>query len=133
MNAFRVRMRVSSCLLCAGMMLLAGCGVGGRSSVKPPAVSPGDAADKAIDLADKNSDSLLNAGELGAFPGLLAALAQYDTSGDKQLSREEIVARLTEMYAHGTGLMPFSCRVMLDGRALRGATVRFVPEADIAQ
>jgi hypothetical protein len=118
------------CLLVAGMGIstLSGCGRVGQSSVKPPSVNPNQAADKAIELYDKDSNGLLSASELAACPGLLAALANYDTSRDKQLSREEIEARLTDMYSHGTGLTPSSCRVTLDGRPLRDAHVRLVPE-----
>jgi hypothetical protein len=109
-------------------LALSGCSRLSQSSVKPPSVNPNIAADKAIELCDQDGNGLLSASELAACPGLLAALANYDTSGDKQLSRDEIAARLTDMYSHGTGLTPSSCRVTLDGRPLRGAHVRLVPE-----
>src|SRR5438552_2794572 len=115
-------------LLSTGVLLASSCGRLGQSSVKPPSVNPNKAADKAIELCDKDGNGLLSASELAACPGLLAALANYDTSGDKQLSREEIAARLTDMYAHATGLTSFNCRVTLDGRPLRGAHVRLSPE-----
>src|SRR6266481_3921606 len=86
-------------LLVAGILALSGCGRLGQSSVKPPSVNPNKAADKAIELCDKDGNGQLSASELAACPGLLAALANYDTSGDKQLSRDEIAARLTDMYA----------------------------------
>ena len=111
-------------------MIFLGCG---KSSVKPPSVNPGSAADKVIELCDKDANGLLSASELAASPGLLSAFAQYDTSGDKQLSKEEIVARLTEMYAVGTGLSAFNCRVTLDNRPLKGAHVRFVPESFLGE
>lgn len=130
MKATWLRMRPCRLVLFAWMWILTlpGCGTIGRSSIKPPAVNPSAAADKAIELCDKDANGLLNATELAACPGLLAALPNYDTSGDMQLSRDEIVDRLTEMYSHGTGLTSFSCRVLLDNRPLRGAHVRLVPE-----
>ena len=121
-------MRRLGFVLFAAILALPGCGLIGGSSVKPPTVSPSQAADKAIELCDKDANGLLNATELAACPGLLAALAKYDTTGDKQLSREEIVERLKSMYASGTGLSSLRCQVMLDNRPLRGGHVRFVPE-----
>lgn len=109
-----------------GMCLLAaGCG----SSVKAPGVDPATAADKAMELLDKDSNGQLSPAELAGAPGLLSGLAVLDTSSDKQLSREELVAGLTDMFQHGAGLQAFSCRVLLDGRPLNGAHVRLVPEA----
>lgn len=110
------------------LIALCGCRPLGKTSVKPPSVDPSRAADQALELCDKDANGLLTASELAASPALSAALANYDSNKDKQLSREEIVTRLTEMYAHGTGLMGGSCRVMFSGRPLRQAHVRLVPE-----
>jgi hypothetical protein len=116
-------------LLLGWIVPLCGCGQLAQSSVRPPAVNPGEAAKKAIELYDKDRNGLLSPAELAACPGLLTALADYDTSGDKQLGREEIAARLTAMYSSGTGLTPMHCRVTLDSRPLRGARVRLIAEA----
>lgn len=107
------------------LLMAAGCG----GSVKAPGVDPATAADKAIELLDKDNNGQLSPVELAGAPGLLSGLAVFDTSGDKQLSREELVAGLTDMFQHGAGLQAFSCRVLLDGRPLNGAHVRLVPEA----
>ncbi len=116
-------------VLIAALLCLAGCGVITSSSVKPPAVNPSQAADAAIELCDKDANGLLTTSELATYPGLLAALSIYDTSGDKQLDREEIAARLTSMYSGNTALTSFACRVTLDNRPLGGAQVRLVPES----
>jgi hypothetical protein len=105
---------------------LAGCTA---SSVKPPGVDADGAAAAAIELHDKDGDALLSEKELAACPGLLATLTVSDTSGDKQLSQEEISAKLNAAFGGRTGLTSVSCRATLDNRPLAGATIRLVPEA----
>jgi len=93
-----------------------------------PTVNPSRAADDAVELHDKDGSGALSQSELAASPGLLATINKYDTSGDKELDRDEIEARLSEMYSSGAGLTSFDCRLLLDDRPLRGAQVRLVPE-----
>jgi hypothetical protein len=127
-KVYLVRIRQAICLLLFWVGFISGCGGIAGSSVKPPSVNSKRAADKVIELYDKDSNGLLSVSELTACPALLAALANYDTDGDKQLSREEIVNRLTDMYSQKTGLTQFRCQILLDGRPLRGAHVRLIPE-----
>ena len=122
-------MRQYELLLVASLVSVAGCGVIGGSSIKPTSVNPSRAASATIELLDKDANGLLTASELAASPGLLSSLADCDTSGDKQLDRDEIAARLSEMYSDGASLTSFDCRVLLDNRPLKGAEVRLVPES----
>ena len=115
---------VAVCLLAA-----AACQPSGGSRVDPPSVDWEGAAEVAIKNYDKDGDGSLTETELTACPGLLVVMDQYDTTGDKQLSAEEISARLEEKYSRSAGLTTIQCRVTLDGRPLSGATVRYVPEA----
>jgi hypothetical protein len=116
--------------LLSGLILTnAGCGAIGRPSIKPPAVNPSRAASEAVELYDQDASGVLNASELAACPGLLAALDKYDTSRDRQLDPDEIAARLGEMYSGGAALTSFECRVLFDNRPLAGAQVRLIPES----
>jgi len=91
-------------------------------------VNPTKAAAEAISLYDKDGDGSLGADELAASPGLLSALDKYDTTGDKRLDQQEIAARLSDLYSSTSGLTTLTCFVTLDGRPLRNAKVKFVPE-----
>lgn len=110
------------------MMFICGCQPGSQSAIKPPSVDPADAAAAAIEAHDADRDGKLSETELVAVPGLLAALAKYDTDGDRHLSGKEIGARLESMYSGGVGLMSCQCTVILGGQPLSGAAVRLIPE-----
>jgi hypothetical protein len=99
-----------------------------------PAVDPAAAAAKAIELYDKDGSGSINQTELAGSPGILAALARYDTDGNREVSKEEIESRLTSMYS-GSGAPWFTvnCQIIQSGRPLSGATVRFVPEPFLAE
>jgi hypothetical protein len=123
-----LQLRSNKWLLIAAISAVTGCGVIGKPSIKPPAVNPSRAASEAVELCDKDANRLLDAEELATCPGLLAALDKYDTSGDQQLDKDEIAARLSEMYSSGAALTSFDCRVLLDNRPVSGAQVRLLPE-----
>ena len=80
---------------------------------------------------DSNSDGQLSTTELNAAPGLKYSLEELDTNGDSQLSREEIVTRITLYRDLDVGLTQFICLVTLDRRPLADAEVRIVPESFI--
>ena len=107
--------------------VVCGCSRGPRRIV-PPDVDPATAADEAIGLYDKNGDQKLNQDELTSCPALLSKLSAYDQDGDKAISRDEIFQRISERRKHRVGLQCVKCRVMLDGRPLKGAQVVFEPE-----
>jgi hypothetical protein len=106
--------------------LVASAGCGG---VKEYRVDPVAASKAAMEQYDKNGDGLLDMTELKACPALLRELRAYDESKDKKLSADEIGAQIQDMYGQGPGMISLNCTVSLDGTALSGATVRFIPEA----
>ena len=89
------------------------CGCG-RSSNEDgtPDVDPAAAAEKAIELYDKDGSGALEENELAATPGILALREEYDADGNQQVSEDEIAARLQSIYRAGTGwLIPSFCRM----------------------
>jgi len=106
--------------------LVASAGCGG---VKEYRVDPVAASKAAMEQYDKNGDGLLDMTELKACPALLRELRAYDESKDKKLSADEIGAQIQDMYGQGPGMISLNCTVSLDGTALSGATVRFIPES----
>jgi hypothetical protein len=93
-----------------------------------PPVDPSAAANKAIELYDKNGDGSLDEMELAASPGIYSARDRYDADGNHEVTKDEIAAHLTSIYASGTPWLSAACQVYQGGRPLKGATVRFVPE-----
>jgi hypothetical protein len=94
-----------------------------------PPVDVSAAVEKAFELNDKDGSKSLNESELASSPGLLAALGRYDTDNDRQISYDEMTARLNSLYSsRGTAWMTVTCQVIQGGRPLAGAKVRFVPE-----
>jgi hypothetical protein len=100
----------------------------GTTHVSAPSINASGAADQALELYDKNHDGSLDKKELESCPGMLAALKTYDTDGNQQISREEIVNRIASWKTASAAMSTVDCRVTLDGRPLTGATIRFVPE-----
>jgi hypothetical protein len=112
-----------------GALFFGGCGGNGSGAAMAPSINPSVAADKAIELYDKDSSGALSEAELAASPGLLAARDRYDKDGDRQISRAEIEQRLQSIVDTGTGWLTVNCRVLRAGRPLAGAQIRFVPDA----
>jgi hypothetical protein len=100
----------------------------GCSRVKEYRVDPVAASKAAMEQYDKNGDGVLDETELKACPALRRELRAYDESKDKKLSADEIAAQIKDMYGQGPGMIALGCSVSLDGTALSGATVRFIPE-----
>jgi hypothetical protein len=112
-------------VLCsAALTAIAGC-----RGVKEYRVDPVAASKAAMEQYDKNGDGLLDMTELRACPALLRELRAYDSSKDKKLSADEIAEQVQDMYGQGPGMISLNCTVSLDGGALSGATVRFIPES----
>jgi len=101
--------------------------------VHPPSIKAASAGKSAIDLYDKDSDGELSRQELAACPGILWAFAHYDKDSDGQVDADEIATRIRQWQTSRVGLMPFRCRVTLDGSPLAGATLKFVPESFLGQ
>ena len=112
-----------ACLLSAG-----GCGMMGANQVVAPSVQPAAAASAAIQAYDTNGDGRLDETELIKCPSLRSVLARWDADGDKALSEDEIVDRLSHMFTAGAGLLNISCRITRAGKPVPNCEVRFVPE-----
>jgi len=108
---------------------LAGCLSAGKpKAISTSLVDPPEAATNAIKQYDCNSDGRLDAAEIAACPGILAAKAHYDANKDGTISAEELTLALTAMYGRGVGLTRVTCTVTSGGLPLNGAILKFVPE-----
>jgi hypothetical protein len=124
----RKRVVVPIELVLLALLTSASLGCGGKT-VQAPEIDPQDAAAKALELYDTDGDSLLSEQELKACPGLLSAMNRYDTDGDRNISADEISTKLEGLLSSGVEMVSVRCFVHYKGRPLRGAQVRYVPEA----
>lgn len=86
------------------------------------------AVEQAITQYDANRDGIIGADELEQAPAIKAALERLDTDGDGGVSGPEIAARIEAWQKSKVGRQSVICRVVYQGEALDGATVRFLPE-----
>ncbi|MBU4270703.1 MAG: hypothetical protein KKE86_00895 [Planctomycetes bacterium] len=100
----------------------------GPSRIHPPSINASAAGDKAIEMFDADKDGKLSGEELDKCPGVKAALAQIDPTGQGAVTADMITARIGAWQDSKLGRMSFSCRVTHNGRPLQGAEVKFVPE-----
>jgi hypothetical protein len=108
------------------LIALAGCG-GGRGPAPPP-VSPASATEQALAEYDADKDGALDAKELEQSPGLKALVTALGKGPGARLTADELTEQLQSLRAGGVTLTRASCQVLLDGKPLAGATVRYVPE-----
>ncbi len=125
-------------LICRGVVTALGLGAclitvtgcsRGPSAVNVPEVDPSEAAQSAIELYDKDHDGVLTQAELADCPGILGHLSLYDSDQSGSVSKEEIEKQITELRSSRVGLTMLNVQLRLDGRPLKGAKVRLVPEA----
>ena len=117
--------------VCGGVFMLtfAGCSCSHRPpSVKPPAISASAAGNGAMQKYDADGDGVVSGEELDEAPSLKAALKTLDTNGDDGVSASEVTARVKAWQKTHVGVMQLSCTVLIGGRPLADATVKFVPE-----
>ena len=114
--------------LLVNLAALAGCSQR-ASRISPVDIDASSASSEAMELYDKNADGALAGDELNAVPGIKKYLDKYDRDSDQRVTRDEIATRLGDWGSQKLALMGRSYVVMLDGRALEGATVTLVPEA----
>ena len=79
-------------------------------------------------LFDTNKDGEISGAELDKCPGIKAALAQIDPSGDGTVTADKIAARIKAWQASKLGRMVLYCTVLHNGKPLKDAEVKFVPE-----
>jgi hypothetical protein len=108
----------------AVLLAAAGCGPARPARIPAPPLDPAAVAGAALGGAGP-----LAAVDLAKVPALAAALPLLDTDGDKKLSRDELVAWLTEVRDSKVAITSLAVEVKHKGRALQNAEVRFVPEA----
>lgn len=99
----------------------------------PPAIDANAASNKAIEQYDANKDGVIDGKELEASPGLMAALAQIDTSGKKAIKAAMVAARIKAWQDSKLGRMSIGCTVLHNGKPLAGADVKFVPETFLGE
>jgi hypothetical protein len=113
-------------LTAAALVTFAGCPAG--TSVTSPVVDRQAAATYAMEHYDTNEDGALEMAELSSnSSALAAALASFDADSNGRLIANEITDGLTQMYGSGMSLTEMSCKVMLQGRPLAGATLKLSP------
>jgi hypothetical protein len=110
-----------------GAQLFVGCS-GRPARIEPPDLDPSAAAAEAVASFDTSGDARLSAQELEACPGLKAGAQAVDTNRDKQLTSEEIAARIRQWSEGQVALVAVNCTVIKNGRPLPGATVTLLPE-----
>jgi hypothetical protein len=120
-------MMISPRLWLSAALALAIAGCSGRPSrVEAPDLKPKGVAEQAMARYDKNGDGKLAADELS--PGLKALANSADADNDGALSETEIADRLAVLVESKIGLLDVGGNVLMDGRPLAGAMVRFVPD-----
>ena len=114
-------------VLAASVLMDAGCSRR-LSRVYPPSIDASSAAAKAVEMYDADGNGAMSGAELDKCPGLKAALAKIDGSGQGKITAEKIAARIKQWQETGIGRMQLFCTVLRNGKPLAGAEVKFVPE-----
>jgi hypothetical protein len=114
--------------LCALSLLTTACNQG-PAAIRPPSIDADESADQAMEMYDANGDGLIAADELEKAPGLKAALKRMDRNADQAVDADEIASRIRVWQGTRLGVLPLGLTVILDGRALEGATVTLEPES----
>jgi hypothetical protein len=121
------------CMIAVAIFLL-GAAPGDQQSkrpprIEPPKVDPAAAAKKAMEKYDANKDGKISGAELDKSPALKSAIEIIDTNKNKTISADEIAARIKAWQETKIGLIgSVNCTVIRDGKPLKDAIVKFVPE-----
>ena len=97
------------------------------SRIDVPDFDPTDAADRAIEQYDRDSDGMLTAAEIDDAPALAAAAKTIDTNGDGVLEQAELANRFQSWIDKRQALFIVPCQVLRRGQPLAGAQIRFIP------
>lgn len=112
------------------LVLASGCGLSSSKVVAPP-VDPAEAASRAMEEYDTNSDGKIDKTE--AKQTVLDAKAGWDADGDGSISEDEIRERLERYEALKPGIQSMTCTVLWRNRPLENAEVVFEPEAFLGE
>jgi hypothetical protein len=112
-------------LLAMAFLAASGCSKSAVSQLR--ASTPAEAAAKAFELHDADSNGQLDSDELSKCASINAALDRIDTNRDKAIDRAELEARFT---AHDelADVVAFDVRITHNREPLVGAMVTFTPE-----
>jgi hypothetical protein len=89
-------------------------------------------AKKAIAQFDANGNGTIEGRELDSCPGLRAAFERLDPKGSGRVTAKMIAARIDAWFDSHLGRMSIACTVTHNGKPLKGALVKFVPEKFLA-
>jgi hypothetical protein len=107
----------------------AGCGPLRTRSVTPPALDAAAVTAAVMAQADTDGDGQLTKQELERVPALAASLAALDTNADGRLAAAELRAWLDAVRGAGVAFTPLTVSVTHNGKPLEAAEVRLVPES----
>lgn len=110
-------------------LILSGCGLSGGTRIDAVTFDANAMADKAFAEYDADQDGMIAGSELKIAASLNTALGEIDTSGDKKISKEEMVACIEAWNAAGPNLTSVECVFTVEGVPLSGATVTLEPES----
>ena len=106
---------------------LAGCNSSSRDGGAVRPLAPQDSAQQALAEYDTNKDGALDAKEIAQSPGLKALAATMGRGANARLTADEIAEQF-QVLQNGARTIGTNCVVLLDGKPLADASVRFVPE-----
>jgi hypothetical protein len=115
-------------------VLVCGCSFA-PSRVEVPQIDPAQAAAAAIEQYDSDGDQNISQSEALACPALTGSFKLYDADHNGMVSEAEVESRLDAMLGSGIGRMPCMCVVYAgdSDRPIEGARVRVVPEPFLAE
>lgn len=123
-----IRTRVTATgLLGIAVFSFVGCNRG-PAPIHVPNVDPAAASRQAMEMYDTNHDGQLSPAELAACPGILGHIALYDTDKNGSVSGQEIEDRIAQLRASRTGITSLRVSVNMNGKPLKGAKIKLVPE-----
>jgi hypothetical protein len=103
-----------------------------QSRIQSLGIDADSLSEEIVEAFDRDGNAALSSAELEKLPPVNSNRSAYDTDGNGEITAEELAARFAEIFGHGVGVLPASCRVTRGGRPLAGAEVRFVPPKVLA-
>jgi hypothetical protein len=108
--------------------MTSGCGSRPKA-IQPPDIDPQQFAAGAMAKYDTDSNAILSKQEVAASPTISFSLQRMDTSGEGEVTAEELAAFAQKHWLEmKAGIIPLQCEIYFKGRPLNGATVTLEPE-----